>query len=90
MRALFKPSFKKDFQALEPGIARRVKAFCLEIIPAAKSQKDLFDYGAKKLVGAKDYYRIRVGDYRIGFKIDGSTVIFMRALHRKEIYKYFP
>jgi mRNA interferase RelE/StbE len=90
MRALFKPSFKKDFQALESETAQRVKVFCLEIIPAAKFQRDLFEYGAKKLVGTKEYYRMRIGDYRVGFKIDGSTVVFMRVLHRKEIYKYFP
>lgn len=90
MRVLFKPSFKKDFQALDPEVRRRVKIFCLEIVPAMNSLKDLFEDGAKKLVGYADYYRIRIGDYRVGFTVDESTVIFMRVLHRREIYKYFP
>ncbi|GIK72728.1 MAG: hypothetical protein BroJett021_17160 [Chloroflexota bacterium] len=36
------------------------------------------------------YYRIRVGDYRLGLALEGDTVILVRFLHRKEIYRYFP
>jgi mRNA interferase RelE/StbE len=90
MRAEFKPSFKRDFQALEPPMRQRVSVFCLEIIPAAKSQKDLFEYGVKKLMGGRGYYRMRIGDYRIGFKVENSTIIFMHVLHRKDIYRHFP
>ncbi|MFB2833142.1 type II toxin-antitoxin system RelE family toxin [Floridanema evergladense] len=44
----------------------------------------------KKLKGYENAYRIRVGDYRIGFTFDSETVIFYRVLHRKEFYRYFP
>jgi mRNA interferase RelE/StbE len=44
----------------------------------------------KKLKGYKKYYRIRIGDYRIGLFIEKNTVEFSRFLHRKDIYKYFP
>ncbi len=40
--------------------------------------------------GESSYYRIRFGDYRIGIKIEDDLVIFIRALHRKDIYRYFP
>ncbi|MBW2740306.1 MAG: type II toxin-antitoxin system RelE/ParE family toxin, partial [Deltaproteobacteria bacterium] len=43
----------------------------------------------KKLKGESSYYRIRFGNYRIGIKIEGDSVIFIRALHRKDIYRYF-
>lgn len=43
-----------------------------------------------KLEGYDSYYRLRVGDYRIGIKTENDVVIFMRVLHRKEIYRYFP
>jgi len=43
-----------------------------------------------KLEGYEHYYRIRVSDYRIGIKIEGDILVFMRVLHRKEIYRYFP
>jgi mRNA interferase RelE/StbE len=44
----------------------------------------------KKIIGADTYYRIMIGDYRVGVIIEGDTVIFVRVLHRKDIYRYFP
>ena len=38
----------------------------------------------------KDYFRLRIADYRIGIRIIDSKIIFVRILHRKEIYRYFP
>ncbi|MEG3939099.1 MULTISPECIES: type II toxin-antitoxin system RelE family toxin [unclassified Microcoleus] len=44
----------------------------------------------KKLKGDDNADRFRVGDYRIGFYFDGETVTFVRVLHQKDIYRYFP
>ncbi len=44
----------------------------------------------KKLKGGNEYYRIKIGDYRIGIIIKTQEIIFVRFLHRKEIYRYFP
>lgn len=44
----------------------------------------------KKMQGSNNYYRIRIGDYRIGIILSGNTVTFIRFLHRKEIYRVFP
>ena len=44
----------------------------------------------KKLKADGDYYRIRVGDYRIGLTEDEGAIAFVRVLHRKEMYRYFP
>lgn len=45
----------------------------------------------KKLTGFASYFRIRVGDYRLGFeKVDNTTLRFIALAHRKEIYKNFP
>lgn len=45
--------------------------------------------GAIKLKGKEDEYRIRVGDYRIRYKIDDNqqVVIISRCQHRKDVYK---
>jgi mRNA interferase RelE/StbE len=40
--------------------------------------------------GYPSYYKIRFGSYRVGIKLENEIVIFERALHRKEIYRYFP
>ena len=44
----------------------------------------------KKLRGERNYFRIRIGDYRLGLKIEGQLVTLVRILNRKEIYRYFP
>jgi mRNA interferase RelE/StbE len=44
----------------------------------------------KKLKGSEDYYRIRIGNYRVGIILADDTVIFVRFLHRRDIYRYFP
>ena len=44
----------------------------------------------KKLSGYKSYYRIRLGQYRIGLRYKEGMLIFERIMHRKDIYRYFP
>ena len=44
----------------------------------------------KKLAGYKDYYRLRLQDYRIGIQLVDDTAIIACIYHRKEIYRYFP
>ena len=43
-----------------------------------------------RMSGASGLYRIRIGDYRIGLEITEEEVEFVRCLHRRDIYKYFP
>jgi len=35
----------------------------------------------------KGYWRLGVGDYRIVFKIQGSTILILGILHRSKIYQ---
>ena len=44
----------------------------------------------KKLKGHSNHYRVRIGDYRLGFSVINDTVCLVRFLPRKDIYKYFP
>jgi mRNA interferase RelE/StbE len=44
----------------------------------------------KKLKGHDSFYRIKIGDYRIGFEMVNEELILTRILHRKTIYRYFP
>ncbi len=44
----------------------------------------------KKLSGHKVYYRIKIGDYRIGIEKIENQMRFLTFLHRKDIYKKFP
>ena len=44
----------------------------------------------KKLTGFQFHYHIRVGDYRIGLKVENEIIFFVVFEHRKDIYKKFP
>ena len=44
-------------------------------------------YGAPLKGSLKGYWKLRVGDYRVVFKIVGSEVWILTILHRREVYE---
>jgi mRNA interferase RelE/StbE len=88
MQVAFKKTFFKDLQRLPPEIQSKVQQTVFVEIPAIDSLNNL--HNAKKLRGFENYYRLRIGVYRLGFKYENSKITFYRILHRKEIYRYFP
>jgi len=71
----------------DKGLLKRVK----EIIESFEKANTLSEINnLKKLKGSGNYYRLRVGDYRVGIAFTDDTAIFVRFLNRKDIYKYFP
>jgi mRNA interferase RelE/StbE len=34
----------------------------------------------------KGYWKLRVGDYRVGFKFANKTILILAIIHRKEVY----
>jgi mRNA-degrading endonuclease RelE of RelBE toxin-antitoxin system len=90
MEILFKPAFLKDFKKMPPEIRKQVRYICVELFPSSQDILELVSLDIKPLRGFKTYYRIRIGNYRIGFKKENHSVIFMRVLDRRDIYRYFP
>ncbi len=88
MKALFEESFEKDLKAVRDKKIRNNISKIIEEIRAANSTHEI--KAISKLQGYKSYYRIRIRDYRIGIEIIDENVIFVRILHRKDIYRYFP
>ncbi|MBN2392928.1 MAG: type II toxin-antitoxin system RelE/ParE family toxin [Anaerolineae bacterium] len=88
MKVTFKNSFLKDLRRIkERALAMRVK----EVIESLEQVSALQEIAnLKQLKGSTGYYRIRVGDYRIGLRLDGEIITLVRFLHRKEVYRYFP
>ena len=41
----------------------------------------------KKLTNFTPEYRLRVGDYRVLFEVDGASVVVYRVLHRKDAHQ---
>ena len=90
MKIEFKRNFKEDLKKIkDKTVLQKVKEL-INAIEEAKSLSDIQNINIKKIKGYEDYYRIRSGNYRIGIKLEGDKVIFVRILHRKDIYKYFP
>jgi mRNA interferase RelE/StbE len=84
----FEESFLKDLRAVKDKfLLRRVREL-IETVEQAQSQDTLT--GLKKLKGGGNYYRLRIGDYRVGITIENQIVTFVRFLNRKEIYRFFP
>lgn len=87
-----KVEFRKQFVSNMLGIKDKHLAdeieFAIENIFDSNAINEII--GIKKLTGFKDYYRIKIGDYRIGIKISGKTAIVICLLHRSVIYKHFP
>lgn len=88
MIVTFRKSFEKDLSKLrDADLLQKVQA----VIEEAEAAVNLVDINnLKKLKADGNYYRIRVGNYRIGLVLDKTEIVFVRVLHRKEVYRYFP
>ena len=88
MKIEFRKSFEKDLlKILDAKLYERIQE-AIEQVEKAENLSEVSN--VKKLKGEADYYRIRLGDYRVGIKVNDNLVSFVRILHRKEIYRYFP
>jgi mRNA interferase RelE/StbE len=77
------PRARKDLKALPKRERQRVA----EQIDALKA--DPRPTGCKKLKGREDFYRIRVGSYRVVYQIENEIllILIVRVGDRKEIYE---
>ena len=87
MKVIFRRSFVKDLRGVNRSLRQRVEQVIHEV-EQASSLQDIRNL--KRLSGKGPYYRIRIGDYRLGLKVEGDVVEFVRFLHRKDMYRYFP
>jgi mRNA interferase RelE/StbE len=72
--------FRQDLRRLDAQMHRRV----LEVLE--RLQEDPFQ-GQRLTNVAIGQWRIRVGDYRIRYDIEGEQVLLYRVRHRREIYR---
>ncbi|HPG69081.1 MAG TPA: type II toxin-antitoxin system RelE/ParE family toxin [Candidatus Hydrogenedentes bacterium] len=88
MKIAFASSFERDLRKLTESAVRVAVRQAIARVEAAKDPGEIV--GLRKLRTGKAYYRLRVGDYRLGMIIRSSDVTFVRFLHRSEVYRYFP
>ena len=76
----FKPRAVKDFESLPPKMRTRILARIDEMSDNLKGD-------VKHLTDLTSEYRLRVGDYRVLFEIEGKAIIVYRIRHRREAYR---
>ncbi len=75
----FKPRAIRDLKAIDQTQARR-------ITEKVRLMKDDLVGDVKRLTNSTPEFRLRVGDYRILFEIEGDKVLVYRVRHRKDAY----
>jgi len=89
MKILIDKSFVKDVDKIrDKKILHNLNKLIIEL-ENSKSFTELPH--VKKIKGYDSFFRIRIGNYRLGLEeISGKGICLTRFLHRKDIYKYFP
>ncbi len=88
MKVEFLKKFSKDLDELKLKSVKLALIRLIESMEIADSLEKIPHI--KKLKGHKNAYRSRVGDYRLGFFFENSTILLGRFVHRKDIYRIFP
>lgn len=79
-------SFERDAKKLPLPVQKQLKG----IVQQLSNSSSLKEINLSKMEGAKNAYRIRFGNYRVGFYLEDDIIILSRALDRKDIYRFFP
>jgi mRNA interferase RelE/StbE len=89
MELLYGKRFSKDLDAIRNE--SKIKAYLLKLIKNIREAGSLADLkDVRRIEGYQGYFRIKVGDYRLGMKLTQNRIELIRFLHRKDIYRRFP
>lgn len=82
-RVEFARSATKDLRGIDRQSIPRILAAIEELTD------NPLPIGCKKLVGSEHTYRIRVGDYRIVYDFQDTTLVVfvVRVRHRRDVYR---
>ena len=76
----FKPRAVRDLKAFPSRMQTRIFAKIEEI-------SDNLSGDVKRLTDSTPEYRLRVGEYRVLFEIEGNKIVIYRIRHRREAYR---
>ena len=77
----------KELKALEQNLQSRIKEKMMELTEDPSNRSGRLD--VKKLsVTKRNYYRLRVGDYRIIFFTEGVSIKVAKISKRSDIYSW--
>ena len=72
----------KDLKKLDPQVASRIIEKC-----SILSKEPVDDPNISRLKLRANLYRLRVGDYRVIYLVEGNRVTIKYIKHRKDIYR---
>jgi mRNA interferase RelE/StbE len=75
----FKPKAVKDLASLPTEVQNRV-------LTKIELMQNNLTGDVKRLTNYTPEYRLRVGDYRVLFEIEGDVLVIYRVKHRKDAY----
>jgi mRNA interferase RelE/StbE len=78
-RLVYRPKAIRDLESLDSVIRKRV------LLKLKDMQSDLAG-DVKRLTDFDPDFRLRVGDYRVLFAVDGDTITVYRVSHRRDVY----
>lgn len=88
MKFRIEKSFDKDVDSIsDKNVLKKLRTF-VAAIEGAESIREIPHL--KKIEGFSSFYRVKIGDYRLGLEISRREAVLVRFLHRKDIYRYFP
>ena len=78
-----KQSAKKEFLALSDALQNRISHAIDGLCANPRPE------GHKPLKGAKNTFRIRIGDYRVVYEVHAGIlmILIIRIAHRREVYR---
>jgi len=88
MKVEFHKSFERDLRRVrDRNLLERVEAVLVEL-EGSETLDSISNIKAMK--GHPDYFRVRIGDFRLGFRRIDDGVRIIRFLSRGDIYRKFP
>jgi mRNA interferase RelE/StbE len=75
----FKPRALKDLKTLPVAESAR-------IVTKAEALRNDLAGDVKRLTNHTPEYRLRVGNYRVLFEVEGTKIVIYRVRHRKDAY----
>lgn len=78
---IFHPDAAKDIARLNTDLKQRIKTAITERLMTEPAPLRQTAQG-----NAQGYWKLRVGDYRMVFSVNGSEIIVFAVCHRKEVW----
>jgi len=80
---IFSEEAVQDIKRLDTVVKKRLQ----KKLQAVAESKDVHQISKKLIHHESGQYRIRIGNFRIIFDLDGNLLYILRVRHRKEVYR---